>query len=147
MKTRKQCITMAIIAIIVFAIIGCKQDDPSPTVMPVPQSKTFTIIATNTENSITRTANVTVNYTALPNTLPSYMSTLETALKGVFSTNYDLGKDFNLTINVISSLGIEGFTNAGSKTLSVDASWIANATEQQMGISMTTKFAEWAEMH
>jgi hypothetical protein len=128
MTTRKY-FTMMAIAIIALAIIGCKQE---PT--PVPQSKT-TSFATNGG-----TVNVTVNYTALPGIVPGYMPTLEYVFIEILKGTNVTG---NLTINVISGLGIEGFTNAAAGSLNVDASWLASATEYQMGTSMNSKTAKW----
>ena len=126
---------------------GCKSgepaDTPNPTTggtqeQPTAQSKTFTGV-TDKDGS---TVNVTVNYTALPDTVPGYMSTLETVVKNICVSVYVRG---NLTINVISG-GDDGFVldgSEGSKTVNVRESWIANATELEMGKALSSKKVQW----
>jgi hypothetical protein len=142
MRTRKQflsVIAIAIIAIIALPLAGCKSDEPTDQPQPVAQSKTLEGIKNNNDEPI---VNVTINYTALPNTTLSYMSTLEKviigSIKGVPATG-------NLTINIISSSS-DGFVLAGSKgskTLNVRDTWLANATEQEMGISLGGVIVDW----
>jgi hypothetical protein len=52
MKTKKQCIGMAIIAIIVFAIIGCKQDEPTPQEVPIGNVGGIPIYGFNSETAV-----------------------------------------------------------------------------------------------
>jgi len=111
--TRRVAITMALFAIIALAIIGCKQD-ASPTPTPVPQSKTLEGVKNSSDVAVT----VTVNYTALPGVVPSYMSPLETAVKGVFASGSKTG---NYTINVISGNSI-----AADGVLTIGEAWFAN---------------------
>ena len=102
---------MAIIAIIVFAIICCKQDATST---PVPQSKDITIATGKT---------VTVNFTALPGTTPAWWDKLETALTTA-SGGFGSG-DFILNVQ---SSGTGGFVGVdGSKTATVSNAFLSNS--------------------
>jgi len=140
MKATKHFSIIAITAIIALAIIGCKGDDDTTTggTQPQPVAQSITFSGITTDNGYA-TAYVTVNYTALPNTVPGYMSILETVIKKILPTTRANG---NLTINVISS-GDDGFVLAGLKTLNVRESWIANATEMEMGVPMMQISNEW----
>jgi hypothetical protein len=131
MKTRKHCIVMAI-AIIAFAVIGCKQD-AMPTPIPESPNKTLPAITTGTGKSVTVTVN---NYTSLSATAGS---NLESALSIVLADTDAIG---NLTINVVAD-GTDGFTKTNSKTLSVRASWINAAELSQVGTSLTTALPSW----
>jgi len=106
---------------------------PTPIIPPVEQSKTWSGI-----NTTGGTANVTVNYMALPGVVPDYMSTLETVVKNIIPGTPATG---NLTINVIA--GNDGFAKSDPKTLSVGESWISSATEREMGRSMNTVLNSW----
>jgi hypothetical protein len=121
---------IALISIIALAVIGCKNDaSPTSAATPVPQNKTFLL------NS--GAVNVTVNnYVLLSETAKS---NLETVLTTVLNGNPVTG---NLTINVIAN-GINGFASAGSKTLSVGASWIADKTVTQIGASIEPLLPTW----
>ena len=116
-------------------LVGCPS--PSGPEKPTAQSKTFSDVAT-----VGGTVDVAINFTALPNVIPSYMANLETVVRGVLSGSSATG---NLTINVIASGG-DGFTLAGPKTLNVRESWLINATEMDMGSSLTSVRSSWVAM-
>jgi len=123
MRTRKHFIEMAFIAIIALAIIGCKQD-ASPT--PVPQSKTINLKAEGGTSS----AIVTVNYTALPGVVPSYMDNLKEAIMGAVGNSAKTG---SLTINVVG--GSDGFTTPSGK-LTVGESWLIDKDSDSIMLGM-----------
>jgi len=133
--TAKLLATMLCI-VAALAIIGCKEDEPDPTATPVAQSKTIEGVVDGDGTSV----NVTVNYTALPGVVPSYMPLLETVVKEIFSTRTKPG---NFTINVIAG-GIDSFT-ISSGALSVRESWISNATKDQIGAGIMPKIGEWTK--
>ena len=134
MKTLKQFFVLIVIALVAFAVIGCKDEpDPTPQPQPVAQSKTITGIGD------TGAASITVNYTALPGTTPSYMPILEKVVRNVFK---NAGMSGNFTINVIAG-GNDSFALAGPGTLSAGETWISGATEMEMGQSMNKVAGVW----
>jgi hypothetical protein len=135
MKTRKQISIIVLLAIIALAIIGCKEDEPTPVPQPESPNKTLPAITTGTGKSVIITIN---NYVALSASAKTNLETsLQTALSGSNATG-------NLTINVIAG-GTDGFSKTGSKTLSVGASWIANKSTDQIleGIVVTVGVDNW----
>jgi len=118
--------------------IGTRTGTAAEKVVSAEVAQFKTLLNIPTSNG---TVNVTINYTALPNTTPGYMLTLETVVRIVLSgivTNGDL------IINVIA--GDSEFALAGSKTLSVGETWISNATEMEMGISISDVLIPWVTM-
>jgi len=113
---------------------GCK-DDPEP--QPVAQSYQIPDLKDNTNKSI----KVTVNYTALPNVVPSYMTPLTTVVKTFVSANTVNG---DLIINVIS--GDSSFSKTASKTLSVGETWITGKTTDDIGPAVGPLFNNWIAM-
>jgi len=130
MKTKKQFIVMALFAVVALAVIGCKQEP-----VPVAQSKTFVITARDG----TTTVNVTVNYTALPGVVPSWMSNLELVIRGMLSSGAKTG---NLTINVVSGNG--GFTIVSGK-LTVGESWITGKSADDIAAAIPS-ITDWTAM-
>jgi hypothetical protein len=59
MKTRKQFIGMAIIAIIAIAIIGCKQDEPTPTLQIQREYNDLTLVRGKSITLIDETGSAT----------------------------------------------------------------------------------------
>jgi len=93
-KTLKKIAFLAVIAAVAAASCdnGSTSGSKGGTTTPTAQKKTWSGIPTNGD---TGTANVTVNYTAVTGTTPSYMSTLETVVKNIIPGTTAVG---NLTI-------------------------------------------------
>jgi hypothetical protein len=124
MKTRKHFIGMAFVAILVlaFAIIGCKNDEP-------------TLVPPN-EVSVGG-FKVTINNHGLLSA--EKLGILKKVISEVLTGQTLTG---NLTINVIASDG-STFTPDGSRTLIVGATWMATATESQIKISLGGRVDTW----
>jgi hypothetical protein len=133
MKNWKKSVFFGIVAVIVlsFGFVGCDDKDD-----PIPQKVTMSDVPTSNG-----TVSVTINYTALPGTTPSYMSTLKTVLGIILESATTNG---DLTINVIAGNG--EFVLAGTKTLSVGESWVSNATDMEMGRSIMGMLNSWVAM-
>jgi len=127
MKTRKQFIGMAFVAILAFAVIGCKHDEPTTT--PVPQSKVITIDTGKT---------VTVNFTALPGTTPAWWDTLIS----VFENRKDAFSTIHHILNV-QSTGTGGFVAVGNKTATVSESFLSASDFTAMRASMGPIVTDW----
>jgi hypothetical protein len=128
MKTRKQCIVMAIIAIVAlaFAIIGCKHDEPTATGLP-----------DGTYNTASGTVKVTINNESLLSA--EKKSILKEVLTEILADKNVTG---NLTINVIANNG-NNFDTDGAKVLKVGATWMSTASKSAMGSNITALFTEW----
>jgi hypothetical protein len=90
----------------------------SITINPVPIEQPYLISNIQTTGGA-GTVNVTINYTALPNVVPSYMPTLEGYIKPCLRYAVVTGELF---INIVD--GDSSFKSAGAKTLEVGESWI-----------------------
>ena len=127
---KRNLLILAIILLIGFIVNSCGDDEqPQPT----QQSKTWSGITT-----IGGTANIIVNYVALPGVTPSYMSNLEAVIQNIIPGSTANG---NFTINVIA--GNSGFVLASSKTLSVGESWITGKSEDEIGSAMMGVRSSW----
>jgi hypothetical protein len=133
MKNAFKQISIIAIVIITLAIIGCKEDDPEP--QPVLQSRTIEGV----KNAGGVTVTVTVNYTALPGVVPSYMSPLEGAIKDAIEGGAKIG---SLTINVIS--GNSGFTIIDG-VLTVGESWLANKSLAEISSGLPVSLSTWTK--
>ena len=114
-------------------LIACEETKPEEK--PVAQSKILDITTRG------GTINVTVNYMAVPGSIPGYMPTLELVTRNVLA---GMITSSDLTINVVDGNG--SFVLAGAKTLSVGESWISKATETEMGMSMDSVRSAWVAM-
>jgi hypothetical protein len=128
MKT-KLFITMALFAIIVLAVIGCKHDDP-PAVTPVPPN----------EVSVGGFKVTINNYNLLS---AEKLALLKEVIPEVLAGKTLTG---NLTINVIAD-GTDNFTPDGAKTLKVGATWMSTATKSAMGSSINAFVSDWIALY
>jgi len=137
MKTRKQFIVikatmLCIVALCIVAFIGCKEDTPDP--QPVAQYKIFS------KTNINGDLKITVNYTALPNTTPTWWNTLES----VFNDREDAFGAGNFILNV-KTTGTDGFVagTAGSKTATVSEAFLSSSDYATMRVSMGPIVNDW----
>ena len=126
---KKNLWIIALVAIITIGIIACKEDEPDP--QPTAQSKDITIATGKT---------VTINYTAIPNTTPSWWDKLESALKdrqGGFAPG-------NFTLNVTTS-GTDGFVAGveGSGTATVSEAFLLASDFQAIRLSIAGALTYW----
>jgi hypothetical protein len=129
MKNWKQWVLIGILAIIVFAIIACGDDNPDPE--PVKQSKNITIADGKT---------VTVNFTALPDTTPIWWNTLEDVFHNL-ADMFDIG---HYTLNVNPN-GTDGFVvgEYGTKTATVSDVFLSTSDYATMRQSMGPMVNDW----
>jgi hypothetical protein len=124
MKNWKQSVFSGMVAIIAltFGFVGCddKTSDPDPV------EQYYDILEVKDSNN--RSVNVRVTYTALPNTVPNYITgTLSAVVKEAYTYLPGTG---NLTINVVTA-GADGFIKTGKGILAVRESWISNPNIDQ----------------
>jgi hypothetical protein len=115
------------IAIIAITIIGCKQDDPTP--QPGLPDGTY--------KTVSGTVKVTINNESLLSA--EKKSILKELLTELLADKNVTG---NLTINVIAD-GTNTFVSAGSRTLSVGASWIVDKNKVQIGSAINALLDTW----
>ena len=89
MKTRKQCIAVALVAIIALAIIGCKGDEPTTTEQPKDQSEKITL-SFGSPNSHTATVKGTLTDTE--------WSGVADKIKTAIEERYEYYKNMNGTV-------------------------------------------------
>ena len=132
---KRNLLILAIILLIGLIVNSCGGggDDEQPK--PGPQKEKFNV---TTQGG---TANVTINYVALPGNVPSHISTLSAAVKLVLPGYSATGA---LTINVID--GNSGFVKTDSKTLSVGKSWLSGKDVSEIGIPFESICGSWAAM-
>jgi len=156
MKIKNKIYVLGIILLIGFIITFCGKEETEPKcecnpkyhetactcdgvdcVCTMPQTKKLTGVVT--ENG---TVDVDINYTALLGHTPSYLSTLETVVRGRLQKRLTNG---NLTINVVD--GYSSFVLEKEKTLKVGSSWLSSSTEDQMAIALIDIVNDWVAMH
>ena len=151
-KNAKKAVAITSSLALLFSVIACEngsssnnddlllwwmlQEQQKQQQQPIAQSKTISNVTTSGGS-----VDVVVNYTAKPG-VPAYMADLEAAVRAVLSFSSTTS---NLTINIVSD-GVDGFVVDGSKTVKVRESWLANATETEMGVSLNSKLSLWVAM-
>jgi len=131
--TRLKMIIVVFFVLDVILILSCCEEPDDPK--PVQCSENITIAAGKT---------FAVNFTALPNTTPAWWSKLSSKLQQLES-GFPAG---NYTLTVTPS-GTGGFVagTSGSKTATVGESWLNNATDDQMMMSLAGMVGTWTAMN
>ena len=132
--------TVATLSPLPIILNGCDNSTTTkPEIKPEPVAQTKKLIGVTTlEGSV----DVNINYMALPDSTPGYLSTLEIVVRTVLSSMITNG---NLTIEVIDGDG--NFVLIGANTLTAGENWLSNATEREIGINLTQVSSSWVAMH
>jgi uncharacterized repeat protein (TIGR02543 family) len=105
----------------------------------VKQSKTLSGVT-----AMFGSVDVIINYTALPDTEPDYMTDLVKAVTDICPGIHT--QSGILIINVTATAADGGFEPGGSKTLNVRESWISGATYEDMLVSLLGRMDDWMAM-
>jgi len=155
---KRNLLILVIILLIGFIVISCGKEETKPKcecntnhhetactcdgvdcVCTMPQTKTLTDVKDRYGDAV----NVNINYMALPDHTPSYLSTLETTVKIIISS---VTCRNNLTIDVVFN-GTNSFAFSEKNTLSVGESWLSGKSVNEIGSAMMQFVDAWITMH
>ena len=124
----KKKLTVILLIVVAVVTMGCEETKPEP----VAQTKKISGVPTREG-----TVDIYINYTALPGTIPSYLFTLETAIRSLPKRS----PSGDLTINIVDGNSV--FVVTDLRTLSAGESWISNANEDDMLDALGPVLNKW----